>query len=134
MNRIDTEEKRRKMFKDSIKYGRTYECVSCHRVCFENGVHLFTSVFESKLEKDYPGLIQRSIGIKQTLKTNKEYNICTTCKSHLLKGKMPPMSNQNSLQLMDLTSYEELHLTELENSMIALNIIFQKVFNLPKSR
>ena len=47
---------------------------------------------------------------------------------------MPPMSNQNSLQLMDLTSYEELHLTELENSMIALNIIFQKVFNLPKSR
>ena len=44
------------------------------------------------------------------------------------------MSNQNNLQLMDLSHYEELHLTELENSMIALNIIFQKVFKLPKSR
>ena len=98
-------------------------------VLYTSFPYCFTSVFETKLEKDYLGLIQRSIGIKQTLKTNKEYNICTTCKSHLLKGKMPPMSNQNSLQLMDLTSYEELHLTELENSMIALNIIFQKVFN-----
>ena len=134
MNRIDTEEKRRTMFKDSIKYGRRYECVSCHRVCFENGVHLFTCVIESKLEKDYPGLIKRAIGAKQTLKTHEDYHICITCKSHLSKGKVPPMSNQNKLQLMDLTSYEELHLTELENSMIALNIIFQKVFNLPKSR
>ena len=35
---------------------------------------------------------------------------------------------------MDLRGYEELQLTELENSMIALNIIFQKVFKLPKSR
>ena len=34
--------------------------------------------------------------------------------------------NQNSLQLFDLTGYDELALTELENCMIALNIIFQK--------
>ena len=47
---------------------------------------------------------------------------------------MPPMSNQNNLQLFDISKNEELHLTELENSMIALNIIFQKVFKLPKSR
>ena len=44
------------------------------------------------------------------------------------------MSNQNSLQLFDLTGHEELRLTELENCLIALNIIFQKVFQLPKSR
>ena len=44
------------------------------------------------------------------------------------------MSTKNNLQLIDLNGYEELHLTELENSMIALNIIFQKVFKLPSSR
>ena len=60
--------------------------------------------------------------------------ICFTCKNHISRGKVPPMSNQNNLQLIDLSNYEELHLTELENSMIALNIIFQKVFKLPKSR
>ena len=44
------------------------------------------------------------------------------------------MSNCNSLQLFDLTGHDELKLTELENCMIALNLIFQKVFRLPKSR
>ena len=44
------------------------------------------------------------------------------------------MSNQNDLQLFDLAGYDELNLSELENCMIALNIIFQKVFRLPKSR
>ena len=44
------------------------------------------------------------------------------------------MSNQNSLMLIDLSNHEELQVTELENAMIALNIIFQKVFKLPKSR
>ena len=47
---------------------------------------------------------------------------------------MPPKSNQNNLQLFDLQGYDELKLSELENCLIALNIIFQKVFQLPKSR
>ena len=63
-----------------------------------------------------------------------EQYICFTCKNHISKGKVPPMSNQNDLKLVDISQYEELHLTELENSMIALNILFQKVFKLPKSR
>ena len=44
------------------------------------------------------------------------------------------MSNQNNLQLINLDTFPELKLTELENTMIALNIIFQKVFQLPKLR
>ena len=47
---------------------------------------------------------------------------------------MPPMSWANNLKLFDVSNYEELQLTELENAMIALNIIFQKVIKLPKSR
>ena len=47
---------------------------------------------------------------------------------------MPPMSNQNELEVFDLINLPELRLTDLENVLIALNIPFQKVFKLPKSR
>ena len=134
MNRKNTEEKRRIMFKNSIRDGRIYECVSCHRVCFQNGVTLFTSSLESKILKDFPDIIHNSIGMKHTRKKDEVYHICLTCRNHISRGKVPPMSNQNNLDLIDISNYEELHLTELENSMIALNIIFQKVFKLPKSR
>ena len=133
-NRIITEDKRAKVFKDSIKDGRIYECVSCHRLCFKNGVNPYTDSYDLKIENKYPGLINSSIGIKETIKILGNFQICISCRCHISKGKVPPMSNQNNLQLMDLSKYEELQLTELENAMIALNIIFQKVFKLPKSR
>ena len=133
-NKISKETGRGKSFRDSIKDGRIYECVCCHRVWFKNSVKPFTPEYEAKLEDDNKGIINCSIGRKQTAKTNEQYQICTTCINYVSKGKVPPMSNQNNLQLMDLSNFEELHLTELENSMIALNIIFQKIFKLPKSR
>ena len=43
------------------------------------------------------------------------------------------MSRQNNLGLFDITNFSEFSLTELENCLIALNIIFQKVYQLPKS-
>ena len=47
-------------------------------------------------------------------------------------GKIPPMSVKNNLQLelMD----KNLQLTELEGSLIAKNLLFLKIFQLPKSR
>ena len=44
------------------------------------------------------------------------------------------MSHKNSLGIFDITEYPELLLTELENCMIARNLIFMKIFKLPKSR
>ena len=58
--------------------------------------------------------------------------ICLTCKSALTDGKMPSMAVANGLQLSHM---EEGHnLTELENNLIALNINFQYIFLLQKSR
>ena len=100
MKRISTKENRRKVFKQAIKYGRIFECVSCQRLCFVNGVQAFTYEFESKLEQD---LINKSIGKKENVnKTHDKFHICKTCRNHISKGKVPPMSNQNSLQLMGL--------------------------------
>ena len=126
-------EGRSKQFKDSIKAGRIYECICCHRLSFHNGVTSLDNAFITKIKK-HSLILDAAIGIKSTTKINGKFQICTTCKNHISNGKMPPMSHKNSLELIDLSNYEELNLTELENSMVALNIIFQKVFNLPKSR
>ena len=53
------------------------------------------------------------------------------------KKKLPPMSAMNGLQLKEtdeIIKKEGLALTELEGALIAKSIIFQKVYQLPKSR
>ena len=51
--------------------------------------------------------------------------------------KMPPMCVKNGLKLTEC-DYElkeqKLEMTELEAALIAKNIIFQKIYQLPKSR
>ena len=47
---------------------------------------------------------------------------------------MPACSHKNNLDLFQTENMKELCLTELENSLIALNILFQKFVQLPKSR
>ena len=127
-------EYRKSKFDESIKDGRIYECVSCHRILFKNGIETLPDNFYEMLENESPGLFATAIGAFETTQINEKYFICLTCKNYISKGKIPPMSNQNNLQIFDISDYPEFNLTELENCMIALNIIFQKVFRLPKSR
>ena len=54
--------------------------------------------------------------------------------SKIIHLQVPPMSNKNSLELVPLSPYEELLLNPLEHSLIARNIIFQYIVQLPKSR
>ena len=52
-------------------------------------------------------------------------------------GKLPPKSVKNCLELHNTDAElkkEDLWLTELEGSLIAQNIVFQKIYQLPKSR
>ena len=62
------------------------------------------------------------------------YWICTTCHTYFKREKMPPMSNKNDLQLFDVSNIPDLHLSPLENALIALNICFQMIFQTAKSR
>ena len=51
--------------------------------------------------------------------------------------KIPPMSAMNGLQLQEtdeMINQQGLKLTELEGALIAKTIIFQKIYQLPKSR
>ena len=63
-----------------------------------------------------------------------QYFICHDCKIKLKGGKIPAMSHMNNLEIFDTEEMEELSLTELENVLIARNILFQKFLQLPKSR
>jgi hypothetical protein len=64
-------------------------------------------------------------------KTEETY-VCKTCKRHMEKGKMPPECRQNNMQIDPQP--EEMKLTELSSNLIARNIQFQKIYQLPKSR
>ena len=75
-------------------------------------------------------MIDKAFGNKRCIE-NLEYFLCITCHNYISKEKVPPMSAQNSLQLVDLNKYEELRLSELENSMIALNIESFQVTTFP---
>ena len=134
LNKNATEEGRRECFRASIRDGRIYPCISCHRVCFHNGVQSFTSEFEVDITSKYKSLLTLAIRKSEDLKVRESFFICLTCKNYITKGKIPPMSCRNNLELFDINGYPEFQLTELENSMIALNLIFQKVIKLPKSR
>ena len=98
--------------------------------------------FITELEEIHPGLFGKTIGYESLVyKVQDHHYLCLTCEKYIFKGELPPMSNQNKLQIFNenhpkyLNEYEYLKsLSELENCMIAQNILFMKMFALPKSQ
>ena len=144
-----TEEERLQSFLENSLFGPIFVCISCHQKHFFTNVQIFTSslqkivqekiplencIFDMKLRENMKfGEIESSL-IKIE---SKDQFICKTCLGYLRKAKLPPSSVMNNLQLSQTDKQledEGLVLTELENSLIASRIIFQKIFLLPKSR
>jgi len=132
--KVNSEDMRRHNFFEAIKKGRIYDCFCCDRRLFRSGVEPQSTDFREILEKRYPGLFDSAIGEIDTKIIDGQYHMCRTCNSYIKKGKVPPMSKKNNLELFDISNHQEFQLTELENCMIALNILFQKIYKLPKSR
>ena len=63
---------------------------------------------------------------------NSRNYICKGCQASMKRGKMPKMCANNGLAVDILP--KELKLTDLENNLIAKNILYQKVHKKPKSR
>ncbi len=134
-----------KLFHNSKKYGPIFICVCCHQKHFETNVKVLPDDFEDALEIKFPGLYHKSIhdedNYLETIKVDKDglnsaYNyICHTCKRHLNKGVVPPMSYKNGLELYDIDKHgNDLKLKEVEVCLVAQNAIFQKIYLLPRSR
>ena len=148
--KIETQNERLKAFLEATLYGCIFICISCHRKCFETNVQEYTEKIGMAIHKARPGLVEEATGgcLVRTLihkpkrdrkltsnETGMTY-ICLTCKSHLIKGKLPPMAVGNRLQLYDsdqMLRDQNLNLTELEAALISRTIIFQKIFQLKVS-
>ena len=118
----------------------------CQRNLFECNVSKFTTQLLAEIEAKKPGIYERSIetfkvkvngteeSLPITVKVNdtEESYICIACKKHLRAGKLPPMSAKNGLQVYN--HEPDMELTELEGILISKNIVFMKIFQLPKSR
>ena len=133
-----------KKFKEAVRYGPIFPCCSCEQIMYENGV---TKLNENVLrtlknacdkvdEKFFHRVLGANLGkpdfhVSITENDVSSY-VCHTCKKHILKGKLPPMSAANQLALMKVPV--SLNLTELESNLISKKILFQKIYQLPKSR
>ena len=53
MGRIQT-------FRESIRNGRKYPCVCCHRICFQNGVTEYSNDFHAHVTEKYDDIVTAS--------------------------------------------------------------------------
>ena len=101
---IETAEGRRQLFFRSVKFGPIFICISCHRRLFENSVKALSDVneFITELEEIHPGLFSKTIGYESLVyKVQDHHYLCLTCEKYIFKGELPPMSNQNKLQIFN---------------------------------
>ena len=125
---------RLKAFRKAIQFGAIFVCISCHQRMFENGVTVVTNYFKDLVERKKPGLYNECVVEEdQEINGTRACYICHTCKETMQRGKMPAISVRNGLFLVDMDEIDG-KLSEIENSLIAHNIVFQKIVLLPKSR
>ena len=145
---------RLRKFQEAVMYGPMFICVSCHGKMFRCTVKILTNRIVEQIDEKIP--VENCIDFdvvtmvvtesrhcnwpslfkKNNLEVGERF-ICETCLRYLRNGKIPPRSFKNSLELhysdKELKD-QDLRLTELEASLIAQNIVFQKIYQLPKSR
>ena len=126
--------KRLQKFQTSVRYGPIFTCTVCEQDMFRNSVVVLTKEFEEEVKKKSSEMFQKVFQKKYCTELNGESNvyICGTCKKHLKEGNLPAMAAANGLEVVSVP--EDLNLTELENNLIAKRLIFQKIYQLPKSR
>ena len=123
-------------FQKATRHGPIFVCSCCYTNQFQENTLKLNKV-KNKINTE---IYQKCIpeGQEVTVETcvnnirTKECYICKTCNRHLTKGKMPPECRQNNMQIDPQA--EKMKLTELESSLIARNIQFQKIHMLPTSR
>ena len=146
LSNVDSAFKRKKNFQASVRNGSIFVCIGCQQTMYDNQVIELDVDWKEECEEHFSGPITKLIGpMKErtvyrpchiteepTVITNDF--ICYTCKRYLEKNTMAPMNILNNLQFVNIDDHPEMQLSELEQQLIALNILFQKIVLLPKSR
>ena len=128
--------KRLQKFQESVRYGPIFTCTVCEQEMFRHSVIVLTKEIEETLKQKCSEMCKLVLQVKHKHKVfvNGESNVymCGTCKKHLTKGNLPAMAAENGLNVLPIP--EDLNLSEIENNLIAKRIMFQKIYQLPKSR
>ena len=151
--KIETEEDRLREFRNATMFSAIFLCISCQTRQFFSNIQEFTSTIEEDLKRIWKPtpiqdiiydlnlrtrvIINQEIDVEQDEKSLGKKYICRTCLTKLKRKTLPGTSVMNNLQLHDTDEVlkgENILLTELEGSLIAKLIIFQKIFLLPRSR
>ena len=134
--KVTSARERLRKFREKTMYNASFICTSCQTNHFDTNVVELTRELREKISAKKFGLLEECIEApgKLTQFNGRQVEfICKTCKKHLLNRKMPPMSAMNGLQLIPIID-PQLRLSELEGALIAKDLVFQKVYQLPKSR
>ena len=126
-------------FKKATMYNAIFICICCHQRMFQSNVRLYTKQLKFEINEKKAKHTEACIGDPIPIRIDEKENsyICLTCVAHMKRKKVPPMSVMNGLKLNESDAQlkdQELEMTELEGALIAKNILFQKIYQLPKSR
>jgi hypothetical protein len=119
-------------FKRAIMEGPIYVCHSCNRIQYKNGTQTLkvnrieTPNAKIKLDEEF----LKEMGLFG-LDGNQKLTFCHKCLNNIRKKKVPDISTLNGLELDHIP--KELKLTDLEQQLIALTLIFLKIKKLTKS-
>ena len=144
--KVETQTDRLREFRDATMLSAVFICISCQCKTFKSNVQEFTDkimrevAVKIPLEDCIADLQVKTkiiiMGDKSSSEEEGKRYICITCLKKLKVSKLPSTSVMNNLQLHDTDEklrQDDLILTELEGSLIARNLIFQKIFLLPRT-
>ena len=121
---VDTAFKRKKLFLDSVRNGRVFPCICCHRVMYDSQVVELDDDWREDHEQQYPGSVSKLIGPinkptvylpclkSETPQLLSSDHVCFNCKKYIEKNAMAPMNSMNNLQLVHIQNHPELKLSE----------------------
>ena len=109
-------------FRETTRYNTIFLCICCQQRMFESNVRLYND----KLRNEINGIKHDHVDscVEDVLKTKTfiggegYHYICLTCVRHMKRGKVPPMSAMNRLQLHEEDKEiknQKLDRTKLEN-------------------
>ena len=125
-----TKEQRLHKFNKDIINGPNFICFSCNRVLFIVQVKILEGKtltnFFTRVENDF---LKNEVGVDMQAS---QLIFCHNCCNQINKGKLPRIHTSNGLE-SDVVP-EELKLKDLEQQLIARNLLFEKIKKLPKTR
>ena len=126
-----TKEDRLLAFKHNIIEGPDFVCHSCNRCLFIKSVRILSDLQLKNLKKKLDTPFLKAISFEK-LEKSKQSILCINCLKLIRKKKIPSTNVSNGLQLEEVPA--SLKLTDLEQQLIARNLLFLKIKQLPTSR